>query len=56
MRHVRTQLNDLTLHEFSLAQWIERLTGVRKVMGSNPIGTQVFSRSHARVTVLSYNY
>ena len=29
--------------------------GVRKVMGSNPIGTQIFSRIHARVTLLSYS-
>ena len=35
-----------------VAQWIERLPGVRKVMGSNPIGTQIFPRSHARVTVI----
>ena len=39
-----------------VAQWIERPPGVRKVMGSNPIGTQIFSRSHARVTLLSYIY
>ena len=36
-----------------IAQWIERTPGVRKVMGSNPIGTQIFSRSHARVTLFS---
>ena len=28
-----------------------RPPGVRKVMGSNPIGTQIFSRSHTRVTL-----
>ena len=36
-----------------IAQWIERPPGVRKVMGSNPIGTQIFSRSRARVTLFS---
>ena len=37
-----------------VAQWIERPSGVLKVMGSNPIGTQNFSRSHARVFLLLY--
>ena len=96
-RHVRNQLNDLALHEFSypgyqrfflrgfrcrlclycdprgvaarirvrttrektsgiqgrvlVAQWIERPPGGRKAMGSNPIETQIFSRSHACVTI-----
>ena len=36
-----------------VAQWIERPPGVREVMGSNPIGNQIFSRSHARVTLFS---
>ena len=36
-----------------VVQWIERPPGVPKVMGSNPMGTQIFSRSHARVTLLS---
>ena len=39
-----------------VAQWIEHPPGVQNVMGSNPIGTQTFSRSHARVTLLSYIY
>ena len=30
-----------------------RPPGVRKVRGSNPIGTQFFSRFHARVTLFS---
>ena len=32
--------------------------GVWKVMGSNPVGTQIFSRSHAQVTLfhISHNY
>ena len=38
-----------------VAQWIECPPGVRKAMGSNPIGTQIFSRSHARVTLLLYS-
>ena len=25
-------------HEFSIAQWLERLTGIWKVMGSTPVG------------------
>ena len=37
-----------------VAQWIERPPGLRKVMGSNPIGTQIFPRSHARVTLFPY--
>ena len=35
-------------------QLIERPPSVRKVMGSNPIGTQIFSKSHARVTLFSH--
>ena len=31
-----------------VAQWLERPTGVRKVMGSIPIGDSDFSLSHAR--------
>ena len=31
-----------------VAQWLERPTGVRKVMGSNPVGDSDFSLSHAR--------
>ena len=31
-----------------LAQWLERPTGVRKVMGSFPVGDSDFSLSHAR--------
>ena len=31
-----------------VAQWLERPTGVREVMGSIPVGTQIFSLSHAR--------
>ena len=30
------------------AQWLERLTAVRKVMGSIPLGDSAFSLSHAR--------
>ena len=37
----------------SVAQWIECPPGVRKVMDSNPIGTQIFSRSHACVILVS---
>ena len=37
-----------------VAQWIERPSGVREVMGSNPIGTKIFSRSHVRVTLFSH--
>ena len=33
---------------FLEAQWLERLTGVRKVMGSIPFGDSDFSLSHAR--------
>ena len=36
-----------------VAQGIKGPPGVRKAMGSNPIGTQIFSRSHARVTLFS---
>ena len=36
-----------------VAQWIKCPPGVRKAMGSNLIGTQIFSRSHARVTLWS---
>ena len=32
----------LTLHEFSLAQWIERLPGVWEVIGSNPVADSDF--------------
>ena len=39
-----------------VAQWIERPPGVRKVMGSNPIGTQIFSRSRARVTLFHISH
>ena len=31
-----------------VAQWLERPTGVRKVMGSFPVGDSDFSLSHAR--------
>ena len=31
-----------------VAQWLERPTGVRKVMGSIPVGDSAFSLSHAR--------
>ena len=34
-----------------VAQWIEHSPGVRKVMSSNPIGTRIFSRSDANVTL-----
>ena len=39
-----------------VAQWLERPTGVRKVMGSIPVGTQIFSLSHARdmLNILSF--
>ena len=39
-----------------VAQWIERPPRVRKVMGSNPVGTQIFSRSHARVTLFHISH
>ena len=32
----------------TVAQWLERPTGVRKVMGSIPVGDSDFSLSHAR--------
>ena len=32
----------------SVAHWLERLTGVRNVMGSIPLGDSEFSLSHAR--------
>ena len=31
-----------------VAQWLERPTGVRKVMGSIPVGDSAFPLSHAR--------
>ena len=34
-----------------VVQGIKRPPGVRKAMGSNPIGTQIFSRSHTCVTL-----
>ena len=37
-----------TSHESFVAQWLEHLTGVQKVVGSIPVGTQIFSLSHAR--------
>ena len=30
------------LHEFSIAQWIERPPGVWEVIGSNPVGDSDF--------------
>ena len=39
----------LALHEFSVAQWIERPHGVWEVIGSNPVrNSGFFSLSHAR--------
>ena len=40
----------------SVAQWLERLTGVREVMGSIPVGDSVFSLSHAcnKLDILSF--
>ena len=39
----------LALHEFSVAQWIERPTGVWEVIGLNPVGdSDFFSLSHTR--------
>ena len=39
----------LALHEFSVAQWIERPPGVWEVIGFNPVGdSDFFSLSHAR--------
>ena len=40
------QLNGLTLHEYSVAQWIECLPYVREVMGSIPVGDSVFFLFH----------
>ena len=38
----------LALHEFSVAQWIERLPGVWEVIGSNPVAdSDFFCSSHA---------
>ena len=36
------------------AQWIERQPSVWEVMGSNPIVTQIFSRSHASLKLCSH--
>ena len=30
--------NDLTNHESTIAQWLERPTGIWKVMGATPVG------------------
>ena len=35
-------------HKSFVVQWLEHLTGVRKVIGSIPFGTQIFSLSHTR--------
>ena len=35
-------------HESFVAQWLEHLTGVRKVIRSIPVGDADFSVSHAR--------
>ena len=32
----------LALHEFAVTQRIESPPGVREVIGSNPVGTQIF--------------
>ena len=38
----------LTCHVSLVAQWFEHPTGVRKVIGSNPVrGSDLFSMSHA---------
>ena len=34
-------------------QWIEHPAGVQEVMGSIPVGTQIFSLSHACVMLIS---
>ena len=34
-------------HKSFVAQWLENPTGVRNVMGSIPVGAQIFSSSHA---------
>ena len=39
-----------------VAQLIQRSPSVREVMGSNPIGTQIFSRPHTRVTLFSHTF
>ena len=50
----RTPINNLAIHEFPyLAQWIERPPSVRKVIGSIPVGDQIFSLSHSRVMLIS---
>ena len=35
-------VHGLALHEFSIAQWIERPPGVWEVIGSNPVGDSDF--------------
>ena len=43
----------LTLHEFSVAQWIEHPPGVWEVIGFNPFGdSNFFSLSHACDTLI----
>ena len=34
----RTLVYDLAQHESPIAQWLERPTGIWKVMGSTPVG------------------
>ena len=45
-----SSMQDACHHELSLpvAKWLERPTGVRKVMGPIPSGTQTFSLFHTR--------
>ena len=44
MTHVKNEssIYGLALHEFSIAQWIERLPGVWEVIGLNPVGDSDF--------------
>ena len=47
---------DLAQHESPIAQWLERLTGIWKVMGSTPVGVleNSFSEYFDLRTLLHY--
>ena len=46
----------LALHKFAVTQRTECPPGVWEVIASNPVGTQIFSFSHARdVLIISFS-
>ena len=55
MSHTYKNLvDDLAHHESPIAQWLERPTGIWKVMGSTPVGGSEFSEYFDLIMLLHY--